>query len=85
MRKNLQAVQQHIENTAFTSKGNQQLADQLVVDISKVLEHPDEIPFSRYQYLREKMQKAIESFEDEHPQLTEFINRSIYVLNGMGM
>lgn len=74
-----------LEQTTDVDQEEQQMLEQLMADISGLLEQHDEGNEESSQLFTERLQEAINQFEISHPTLTWSMGQVLAVLSGAGI
>lgn len=86
----MEKVKQELEELKSSINDSDELNDEpiaqdLLNNITPVLENPGELSFEYHRALLKSMEKAIEAFEIRHPRLVDEIRIIINSLNDLGI
>ncbi len=86
----MEKVTQELEELKSNISDSEELADEpiaqdLLNNISPVLENPGELSFEFHRALVKSMENAVEAFEIRHPRLVDEIRIIINSLNDLGI
>jgi len=85
LRETLQQLHEELDHTASIGSEERALLKDLMQDIQRTLEQPEEGTAERHQSLNDRLREAAEGFEEAHPSLTLALRRVIDAFRWMSI